>query len=270
MDKEKFKDHLLINGNAFLTARNYISRIERVLSKVKEEDFSEVTLTNFLRELQKENSISTVNGYLNALTAYLKFIKKEIPLPKYLKDVRTLPKSIDENQLEKIIDVLSQVLHRDFIKFKALFYFLFYSGIRIGEIDTLKRADFNFERKEAKIFVSKTKEERIIAFENKTKNALQSYFDSEEEVENAFNINSNAVQQRLKHFKKYFPDIDFHAHIFRHSFARYCLEVLGLDILTVSKLMGHSNITTTERYLRLTDTQFRDIYHRKADNKEEK
>ena len=53
---EKFKDFILINGGAFLTARNYISRIERVLLKVKEEDFSEETLTNFLRELQKEKN----------------------------------------------------------------------------------------------------------------------------------------------------------------------------------------------------------------------
>jgi integrase/recombinase XerD len=266
---EKFKDYLLLNGSAFLTARNYISRIERVLSKVKEENFSEETLTNFLRELQKENSISTFNGYLNALTAYLKFIKKEIPLPKYLKDIKTLPKSIDENQLEKFIDILGQVLHTDFLKMKAVFYLFFYSGIRVSEINILKRFDFDFNKLEVKILVSKTREERIAVFNIKTKNAIQDYFNSEEEQDNAFNINSNAIQQRLKGFKQYLPELDIHAHIFRHSFARYCLEVLGLDILTVSKLMGHSNIATTERYLRLTNTQFRDIYHKKADNKGE-
>jgi integrase len=264
MDREKFKDHLLISGNAFLTARNYISRIEQVLLKVKEEDFSEVTLTNFLRELQKENSVSTVNGYLNALTAYLKFIKKEIPLPKYLKDVKTLPQSFDEKQLEKLINLLGQICSRDYLKLKAVFYFLFYTGIRIGELDNLHRKDIDMEKKLAKIFVSKTKEERIVVFTEKTKDALKELFDSEEEETNAFNINANAVQQRLKEFKKYCPEINLHAHTFRHSFAVNCLTK-GVDVLTVSKLMGHKNIQTTERYLRLTDTQFQNIYKEKVD-----
>jgi integrase len=266
---ELFKDYLLINGSAWLTTTNYISRITKVLSIVKEEDFSEETLANFLRELQKENSVSTVNGYLYALTAYLRFLKKDIPLPKVLKGTKTLPQSIDELQLNKFIDILSIALHRDFIKFKALILFLFYSGIRVGEIDTLKRNHFDLEKKIVKITVSKAREERIVVYTERTKDAIKEYFDSEEESENAFNINSNAVQQRFKDFKKYFPDINFHAHIFRHSFAVNCLRK-GVDTLTICKLMGHKNIQTTERYLGLTVTQFQEIYRNKVDNKETK
>lgn len=266
---EQFKDYLLLNGNARLTATNYISRITNILSVVKEEDFSEETLANFLRELQKENSVSAFNGYLFALKAYLRFLKKDIQLPKVLKPTKKLPESIDENQLDKFINILSQVLHRDFIKFKALLLFLFYSGIRIGEIDTLKRSHFDFVTKTVKILVSKTKEERIVVYTERTKDALKDYFDSEEEGENAFNINSNAVQQRFKDFKKYFPDINLHAHTFRHSFAVNCLRK-GVDTLTVSKLMGHKNLLTTERYLRLTNTQFQEIYRNKIDNMEKK
>lgn len=261
---EKFKDYILINGGAYLTARNYISRIEKVLSKIKEEDFNEETITNFLRNLQKENSVSTVNGYLNALRAYLKFIKKEIQLPKYLKDVKTLPKSFDENQLEKIITLLGQICSRDYLKLKAVFYFLFYSGIRIGEIDTLHRKDIDMEKKIAKIFVSKTKEERLVVFTEKTKDALKELFDSEEEETNAFNINANAIQQRIKEIKKHCTEINLHAHAFRHAFAVHCLTH-NVDVLTVSKLLGHKNIQTTERYLRLTDVQFINIYKEKVD-----
>ena len=261
---EQFKDYLLINGNAWLTVTNYISRITKVLSIVKEEDFSEVTLAGFLRELQKKNSVSTVNGYLFALTAYLRFLKKDIKLPKVLKLTKTLPQSFDENQLDKIINILGQVCSRDYLKLKAVFYFLFYTGVRIGEINNLHRKDIDMEKKVAKIFVSKTKEERLVIFTEKTKDALKELFDSEEEETNAFNINANAIQQRLKEFKKYCPDINLHAHAFRHSFAVHCLTK-GVDVLTVSKLMGHRNISTTERYLRLTDTQFQNIYKEKVD-----
>lgn len=266
---EKFKDWLLINGSAWLTTRNYIGRMEQVLAKLPEEKFSADTLTAFLREVQIEHSVSTVNGYICALTAYLKFTKKEIILPKFLKGTKTLPQSIDELQLEQILNVLSQVLKRDYLKFRALLYMLFYTGIRIGEIDNLHRKDFNLDEQSAKILVTKTREERIVVYIVKVKDALKEYFNSEEEVENAFNINSNAVQQRFKDFKQYFPNLDLHPHVLRHSFAVYCLRN-GVDVLTVSKLMGHKNIQTTERYLALTPSQFQEIYFNKLDNKEGK
>jgi len=262
---EKFKDYLLINGNAWLTATNYISRITKVLSVVKEENFTEETLANFLRELQKENAVSTVNGYLFALTAYLRFLKKDIKLPKVLKGTKTLPESINEVQLDKFIDTLSQVLHRDFLKFKALLLFLFYSGIRIGEMNTLKRNHFDFEKKTVKIFVSKTKEERIVRFTEEVKDALKDYFDSEEEAENAFNINSNAVQQRFKDFKKYLPDINLSAHTFRHSFIKYCVDK-GVSPFKLMKMVGHRNIETTMRYFELNDEDIEKEYREKIDN----
>jgi len=266
---EKFKDYLLINGNAWLTATNYISRITKVLSVVKEENFTEETLAGFLRELQKENSVSTVNGYLFALRAYLRFLKREIKLPKVLKGIKKIPKSIDRGQLDKIINILSQVLHRDFPKFKALLLFLFYSGIRIGEIDILKRKHFDFEKKTAKIFVSKTKEERIIRFTEEVKDALKDYFESEEEVDNAFNINSNTVQQRFKDFKKYFPDINLHAHLFRHSFIKHCVDN-DVRAVKLMKMVGHRNIETTMKYFELSDEDIEKEYREKIDNTEKK
>ena len=262
---EKFKDYILINGGAWLTATNYISRITKVLTVVKEEDFSEETLASFLRELQKKNSVSTVNGYLNALTAYLKFIKKEIPLPKYLKEVKTLPQSFDENELEHIIDVLSQTLNKDFLKCKAILMFLFYTGVRIGSFDTLKRSHFDLNIKTAQIYASKTKEEYLVTYTTKTAVALKEYFETEEELTNDFNMSSNSFQQRIKGWKYLFPEISLHAHIFRHSFAVNCLKK-GVDVSVLKELMNHKDIKMTERYLKLTNKEIFEIYRKKVDN----
>lgn len=263
---DKYKDWLLISGKSWSTAQNYICRIDKVLNKIPETEFNSETLTAFLRDLQKDNAISTVNSYLIAIISYLKFIKKEAVLPKFLRDIKTLPKSFDEKEFEHIIDVLSSALNRDFLKYKALLYFLFYTGIRISEIDTLKRSHFELDKKIAKIYVAKTKEERMVVYTENTKDALKEYFDSDEEQENAFNVNSNAVKQRMKDWKKYFPEINLHPHLFRHSFAVHCL-IKGVDLLTVSRLLGHKNTKTTERYLGLTNTQFQDIYRKMVDNK---
>jgi integrase len=266
---DKFQDYLLINGKSYHTTKNYILRIEKLLDRIKEEDFTEDNLTAFLRNLQKEKSVSTVNGYLVAMIAYLKFIKKDIKLPKFLKGTKTLPQSYDKARFNDIITVLSQVLHQDFLKWQAILSFLFYTGIRVSEIDAIKREDIDLEKKRVKIFVAKTKEERIVYFPNEAKDVLIDYFDSEEQITNAFNINHFAIKEQIWRFKKYFPDFNLHAHAFRHSYATQCL-LNGTDIMTVSKLLGHKNLQTTMRYLQLTNTQIEEIYRKYNDNKGEK
>lgn len=49
-------------------------------------------------------------------------------------------------------------------------------------------------------------------------------------------------------------NINFSAHTLRHGFARLMLEG-GCDIYTLSKIMGHSKITTTTIYLSCSTQQ---------------
>src|SRR3972149_5221162 len=142
----KFKDYLLINGNSFNTAQNYVQRIEKLLREISIDNLSEDTINNYLRILQQKVSPSTFNGYIFAFKAFLIFLKKDIILPKVSRPIQTLPESFDEKYFEEeIIPTLEQITKTDFLKFRAIFYFLFYSGIRIGEINKIKRDDFDLK-----------------------------------------------------------------------------------------------------------------------------
>jgi integrase/recombinase XerD len=60
----------------------------------------------------------------------------------------------------------------------------------------------------------------------------------------------------------------FTTHSFRHTFAMYGLES-GLDIYTISRLLGHSSIRTTSIYLNLSDEQLQNAINKHQLAKEE-
>jgi site-specific recombinase XerD len=136
---------------------------------------------------------------------------------------------------------------------------MFYTGLRLGEIISLHRKDFDFEKKEFKLFMSKTKKERIMFFTEKVEKALQEYFTSDPETLNAFNLSYNAVRYIVFKLAGEITDVHVHPHLFRHSFAISLLRN-GVDISVVSKLLGHSNITTTQRYLGLYTEELKEEY----------
>lgn len=80
-------------------------------------------------------------------------------------------------------------------------------------------------------------------------------------------ITSRAIQQFMKRIIRESRSIKeedkdrLGPHSFRHSFAVQGLEA-GIDIYTLSKLLGHESIDSTMKYLRLFDDQLRDAINK--------
>jgi integrase/recombinase XerD len=131
-------------------------------------------------------------------------------------------------------------------KIEALIGFLFYSGIRKSELLGLKRSDFNVEESMCKVY-GKGRKERYIYYPSQIKEKIITYFKSEDETSNAFNISLYDITYLTKILKKYFPNKNITVHLFRHSGARNMIDK-GIPLGTVSRLLGHSSIQTTIIY----------------------
>ena len=264
---KEFNDYLLVNGIEKKTAYNYTKNVKVFLKNVKKEDISEEIIAQFLLKLQEKLAEGTCNNYRKSLKKFINFLKKDIEIPKSLKVKKKLKQWMPLKYLEQtVIPIIKRVEYKE-LKMRAILYFLYYTGIRLREINNIKRDDFNFKKKELKVYIPKKKEERIVTVSENIHKLLQACFTDEDEETNAFNMNGEAIKMWMWRKKHYFPEINFHPHLFRISFANHYYRK-GVSLEKIQEMMGHSSIETTQGYIIID----KDIIHKAQDeaDKDEK
>jgi integrase len=129
------------------------------------------------------------------------------------------------------------------------------TGMRRGEILGLKW-DEHIDLRHGFILLNKTKngERREIPINDTLRNTLQG-LTRRLDVPYVFHdpVTGNPYQDVKRSFKTALKKVkiqDFHFHDFRHTFASH-LVMAGVDITTVSRLLGHKSLTMTLRYSHL-------------------
>ena len=257
---KKYRDYLLVNGSSTLTILNHTNKIKKVLKKIKIEEFNAEKIATFLLNMREKKMPSTINNYRAVISSFLKFLKKDIAIPKLLKLDKTLPDSISEEYFKKEIIPVVECIFEKPLKVKAILYFAFYTGVRRRELANLKREHIDLTSRTAKVY-GKRKKERIIFFTKEVAEILRSYFASENEETNAFNIGNAGLGDIFERAKPYFKKINFRFYLLRHSFATMFVNNGG-DIAILSRILGHNSITTTMRYIGVETTKMKEIYDR--------
>ena len=221
-----------------------------------------------------EVSDSTRQSVLAAVKQTLRYVEKEYgyPMPAITGCVLQKKASAIEimNRTEQAR--LIQFLHNDMNISKAGIYLCLFTGLRLGEICSLKWDDIDQER--GLLRVNRTVQ-RIESKEGPAKTVLletppKSVFSKREipisdtllSLLTAFRQEGQEyVLQKNKpmeprtyqnHFKKYLEGINapnYNFHILRHTFATNCIDS-GMDIKSLSEILGHSNVQITlNRYV---------------------
>ena len=141
---------------------------------------------------------------------------------------------------------------------------LYGCGLRVSEIVNLKKEDVNFDECLIKVRLSKGKKDRFVKIPDSISKELISYC---ELLDNKFLFESNrggklttkTIQMIIKNAcrksgikKKISP------HSLRHSFATHLLEQ-GTDLRIIQKLLGHSDIKTTQIYTQISQASIKNI-----------
>lgn len=144
----------------------------------------------------------------------------------------------------------------------TIIVFLLGTGVRLGELCNLKWNDVNLVHDVLTVF-GKKREQSSIPLAEKLKKELAEYkifceqwfgTQSEYVFTDADNrqLTPNAVKCVFKRLKEImnFKDVRLSAHTFRHTFAHRML-MAGCDVFTLQKMLRHSSIEMTQKYLSL-------------------
>ena len=220
---------------------------------------------------------ATINARIAAITHLLKWMGYAIPewIQRPARS-RSLPRTLGKNDLQKVR--LAAIRSEDPIAFPIITMMLD-TGLRCSEICNLDLDDVDLEDLSALVIGGKGEKDRTVLFTNATLDALDAWrpirnarlknCTREEDMRSLFfssrsrRLNPRSVQKLLDRIADAsdIPRTRLSPHVLRHSFATGLLE-RGADLVTIQRLLGHANISTTRVYLEIGDQTLREIYHR--------
>ena len=159
---------------------------------------------------------------------------------------KTLPAVLSSEEVTRLLSCVKSLKHRTFL------LTLYAAGLRLSEAAALTIADIDSQRMQLRISTGKGAKERLVPLSPRLLEALRHYWKEVRSPKYLFPgktfdvpLSSTTIQKTCKAAvtkagirKAVTP------HTLRHSYATGLLEA-GVDLLTISRLLGHKSFSTT-------------------------
>ena len=187
---------------------------------------------------------------------------------------RALPKTIDMEDVDRLLDEVSGGSSADSLRDHAMVELMYATGMRVSELVQLNKEDLDLEQGFVRVF-GKGAKERMVPVHGGAIDALNYYIEDARpqlngaEDEEAVFLNRKGKRLTRQGFwlilKKHAQQAGINGaltpHTLRHSFATHLLHG-GAPLRHVQELLGHASITTTQVYTHLTTEHVRNEYDR--------
>ncbi len=179
-----------------------------------------------------------------------------------------LPKAITLEEVKKLLQVMTE--NKYFLRDISMLELMYACGLRVSELVQLKLHDINFEAGFIRVR-GKGNKERIIPVAQRTLKRVKEYL---------VNLRPKLMKKRASDFlflnnrgqamtrQRFWQNLKVMAkiagikvtpHMLRHSFATHLLEG-GADLRSLQQMLGHSDISTTQIYTKITMDRLRKEY----------
>ncbi len=282
---DKFNKHLRIERNVSEHTRSAYLRDLNEFKIFLEETFQEsdrsvldkidkITLRRYLALLHTKNRKSTIARKLAALRTFFRYLVREgemVANPGELvatpRQEKYLPTTLSVDEAYNLLESM-QGADRLSLRDRAILEVLYSCGLRISELTGLDVSEVDFEQALVRV-LGKGGKERIVPVGQHALKSLSSYLeergwpaDNEPLFLNRFGkrLTPRSVQRNLKkHLLLAGVLKDATPHALRHSFATHLLDG-GADLRAIQELLGHSSLSTTQKYTQVSVDHLTGVY----------
>ena len=249
------------------TIENMTEVVGKSVRHIQTED-----LRTYLTNYQQKNSPSrvTIDNIRRILSSFFSWLEDEDYILKSpvrrihkVKTATNVKETYTDEYLEKMRDSCTEL--RDL----AMIDMLASTGMRIGEMVLLNKADIDFNERECVVF-GKGDKERVVYFDARTKIHLRNYINSRRDENPALfvtlrspfeRIKIGGIETRLRKMGKELEIEKVHPHKFRRTLATMAIDK-GMPIEQLQQLLGHKRIDTTLQYAMVKQSNVKQA-HRK-------
>lgn len=215
---------------------------------------------------------ATINARLAAISHLLKWIGHTVPdwVVRPQKSKR-LPRTLTNQELSNLLQICRQSENP---LAEVIVVVLLETGLRVSELCALNFSDVDLSDLSATVWSGKGNKDRKVLFTIRSKEVIEKWMlhkkSRNSKEDEALFINSRGHRLTQRNVQKMMDKLADEAeiprsrlspHTLRHNFATGLLE-RGADIVSIQRLMGHADISTTRIYLDITDQTLREVYRR--------
>ena len=255
-------------------------------------DVSHQSVRAFLAELFRRGTAgSTSARRLAAIRSFSRYLRREgfldhdpgalIAAPR---QVRRVPAHLDIEEMQALLDApdtTTPLGRRD----RAILELFYASGLRLSELVGVDLEDLNLPGRQLRV-LGKGGKERILPFHRSAAAAIRAYLQDRQTLIRAApppgpgssvrdvreaplfvnyrggRLSTRSVDRLVRRYVvQSSTRLGISPHALRHSFATHLLE-RGADLRAIQELLGHSRVTTTQRYTHVNAAQLTQLYRK--------
>lgn len=222
--------------------------------------------------LRKRRTPKTITCHLQTIRLFFDYLmneegrKRVNPVTRIsLRLPKPLPRHLKDDQVRRLFAFITDLRDR------AMFMLMLRCGLRVEEVAHLTVDAVEYPRRQILVSHGKGGKDRVVYMSEDARSALLAYLEKRSsKVKGLFLVQKGpmrgeplsvrGIQKRIEYYARK-SSLDVSCHRLRHTMATQLLNA-DADLATIQDLLGHGQITTTQRYCRVANIKVQRDYYK--------
>ena len=223
--------------------------------------------------LRKRRTPKTITCHLQTIRLFFDYLMQEEEEREIVNPVtrislrlpKPLPRHLKDDQVRRLFDGITDLRDR------AMFMLMLRCGLRVQEVAELTVDAVEYERTQIFVFHGKGTKDRVVYMSEDARSALLAYLANRSSKAKALflvqkgsmrgkPLSVRGIQKRIEYYARK-SELNVSCHRLRHTMATQLLNA-DAALATIQDLLGHGQITTTQRYCRVANLKVQRDYYK--------